>query len=156
MNRDKTKRKFKEWLARYFLAETLGTMLAVCFAYVVFRHAHSYVLAAGAGFLGEGIGFYGYFITSELATNHAAYKTLPLLRRLLAIISRSSSNLVIEFAPAEIFDNLFVRPFLMFYLPQHIKPYLVGFLIGKLAADILFYVFAIAGYEVKMRMRARR
>lgn len=152
----KTKRKFKEWAARYFLAESLGTILAICFAYGIFRHTHSYAWAAGAGFLGEGIGFYGYFIASELAINSEVYKALPPLRRLVAIIANSSSNLVIEFAPGEIFDNLFVRPFLMFYLPQHVKPYLLGFLIGKLAADALFYIFAIVGYETKKRIRVQR
>ncbi len=154
MDNAKTKRKFKEWLARYFLAELLGTVLAVCFAYSIFRHTHSYALAAGAGFLGEGIGFYGYFITRELAVNGKVYKTLPLLQRLMAIISKSGTNLIIEFAPGEILDNLFIRPFLMYSLPQHVKPYLPGFVIGKLSADALFYVFAIAGYEIKKRRRA--
>jgi len=151
----KTKRRFKEWLTRYFRAELLGTLLAVCFAYSMFTRTHSYALAAGAGWLGEGIGFYGYFIISELIANQEAYRNLPPLRRLVAVVTSSSSNLIVEFAPAEIVDNLLIRPLLMFYLPQHLKPYTLGFLVGKLAADALFYVFAILGYETKKHMRAR-
>ncbi len=148
-----TKQKFKEWLGRYLLAELLGTLIAVSFAYGSFVHTHSYVLAAGAGFLGEGIGFYGYFITSELIVNGRAYKNLPLLRQLRAIIAKSSTNLIVEFAPGELIDNIFIRPFLIYYVPQHIKPYVLGFILGKLSADALFYVFAISGYEIKKRMR---
>lgn len=152
----KTKQKFKEWFARYVLAEVLGTILAICFAYAVYTQTKSYAVAAGAGFLGEGIGFYGYFIFTELIKNKKKYKKLPIISRFTAIISKSSTNLIIEFAPAEIIDNLFIRPFLMFYVPQHIEPYILGFLIGKLIADALFYIFAIAGYETKKRLQRWR
>jgi hypothetical protein len=153
MNSEKTKNKFKEWLQRYIVAELLGTAIALGFADIAFSHSHSYIIAAGAGFVGEGIGFYGYFITSELLTNRRAYRALPLLKRLSAIIAKSSTNLIIEFAPAEIIDNIFIRPFLMFYMPQHIKPYAFGFIVGKLAADAIFYIFAVVGYEFKKRLQ---
>lgn len=156
MDTPKARRKFKEWLSRYLLAELLGTFIASGFAYASFVHTHSYVLGAGAGFIGEGIGFYGYFITSELLINAKSYAALSLFKRLTAIIARSGTNLVIEFAPAELIDNLFIRPFFMYYFPQHIKPYALGFIVGKLAADILFYVFVITAYELKNRRRRNR
>ena len=149
----KAKAKFKEWLSRYFLAEALGTLLALCFAYVSFAYAHSYAAAAAAGFVGEGIGFYGYFVSTELLARSRSYRGIPLLRRLKIIIAKSSTNLIIEFAPAEIIDNIFIRPFLMYYTPQHVKPYALGFVIGKFAADLLFYAFAIFGYELKKRFK---
>jgi len=147
------KSKFKEWLKHYFIAELLGTLISLAFAYISFRHSHSYVVAAAAGLVGEGIGFYGYFITKELLTNYNAYRTLSAFTKLKAIIAKSSTNLIIEFVPAEIVDSIFIRPFLMFYIPHHIQPYAVGFLIGKFLADILFYVFAIAGYEFNKRLK---
>lgn len=155
MESAKTKARFKEWLRRYIVAELLGTLLALGMAYVSFAHSHSYALAAGAGFVGEGIGFYGYFIAIELFTNSRAYAALPVWKRLLAVAAKSSTNLIIEFAPAEIIDSFLIRPFLMFYMPQHIKPYALGFISGKLSADVLFYVFAIVGYEYKKRRGAR-
>ncbi len=155
MNSEKARRKFKEWFRRYFVAELLGTLIASVFAYLAFSHSHSYIIAATSGFVGEGIGFYGYFIISQLLTNGRAYKSMPFVKRIASIISKSSTNLIIEFAPAEIIDNLFIRPFLMFYVPQHIKPYAFGFIVGKLLADSLFYVFAIVGYEFKKRYQAK-
>lgn len=153
MTSKKAKSKFREWFNRYFVAELLGTVIALGFAYISFSHTHSFVIAAAAGFVGEGIGFYGYFITSELLINRRLYSHLSPLKRLGAAISKSSTNLIIEFAPAEVIDSFIIRPFLMFYVPQHIHPYALGFLVGKLLADAIFYVFAICGYEVKKLIR---
>lgn len=141
----------KEWFRHYFVAETLGTLIALAFAWYTYEHTHSYIAAAGAGFVGEGIGFYGYFIITELWKHGLRTKGMPLHRRLWLVITRSSTNLIVEFAPAEILDNLFIRPFAMFIVPQYVKPYPLGFLVGKLAADVIFYGFAIAGYETRQR-----
>lgn len=150
-----TDSKFREWLRRYALAELLGSAIALLFAYVSFRHTHSYLASAGAGFIGEGIGFYGFFIVRELLTNARAYQGLSFLRRMGAIVAKSGTNLIVEFAPAEVLDNFFLRPALMFAVPQYIHPYAFGFLVGKLAADAVFYCFAIAGYEVRKRWLKR-
>lgn len=133
------------------VAELLGTLIALGFAWATYSRTHSYVAAAGAGFVGEGIGFYGYFITTELWKHGLRTKGVPFHKRISIIVTKSSSNLLVEFAPAEIFDNLFIRPFAMFLVPQYIKPYALGFIVGKFAADILFYAFAILGYEAKKR-----
>ena len=153
----KNKEKFREWLRRYIVAELLGTAVSLALAYFSFVHSHhNYVVATASGLIGEGIGFYGYFITSELLINSHTYKSLKLLKKLRAIIAKSSTNLIIEFVPAEVFDSIFIRPFLMFYVPHHLKPYALGFIVGKFASDLLFYVFAIAGYEFKKRLSAKR
>jgi hypothetical protein len=148
--------KFGEWLRRYIVAETLGTIISLSFAGFTYSSSHSYVLAAAAGLIGEGVGFYGYFVSCELISNSKTYAQLPLLKRLGAVIAKSSTNLIIEFAPAEVIDNVFIRPFLMYYAPKHIHPYALGFLAGKFSADILFYAFAISGYEVKKHLHKKR
>jgi len=155
MDAKKVNSKFREWFKRYFIAECLGTILSLCFAYIAYSQSHSYLIAAGAGFIGEGIGFYGYFIVSELLFNRRKYRNLPSLKRLSKVISRSGTDLVIEFGPAEVIDNILIRPFLMFYVPQHIEPYALGFIVGKFAADIIFYIFAICGYEFKKRIYSK-
>jgi hypothetical protein len=150
------KDKFKEWLSRYIVAELLGTLISVGFAYFFYVHSsHNYVVATAAGLIGEGIGFYGYFIVTELVTNGRLYKSLSLFKKIKAIVSKSSTNLIIEFAPAEIVDSIFIRPVLMFYVPHHIKPYALGFLVGKFSSDLIFYVFAIIGYELKKRIQSK-
>jgi hypothetical protein len=151
VNKEKAKSKFKEWLRRYILAELLGTAIALALATVAYSHTHSYLAAAGAGFAGEGIGFYGYFIVSELMQHGLRYKGLPLYKQIPLVLAKSGTNLFVEFAPAEVLDNIFVRPVALYIVPQHIKPYVLGFIIGKLGADLFFYIFAIAGYEAKKR-----
>lgn len=53
--------------------------------------------------------------------------------------------------PAELLDNLLVRPLFMFVEPQLIGPYAVGVFVGKIAADLVFYSVAVIGYEARKR-----
>lgn len=151
MNNQKLKRKTKEWAKRYIPAEILGTAGALLAAWIVYNHTHSYIAATASGWVGEGISFYGYFVSTELLLNAKKYRKHPFFKRILLVIGVASTNLFVEFAPAEILDNFFIRPFAMYIAPQHIHPYPVGFLAGKFSADILFYLLAIIGYEAKKR-----
>jgi len=149
MDKQELKAKTRQWLMRYIPAEILGTVWAVTTAWVTFIHTHSYLAATASGWVGEGIGFFGYFIISEFLENHRRYSAHPFLKRLSLAIAAAMSNLLVEFLPAEILDNILFRPLLMYVVPQHIKPYAFGFLIGKFLADILFYALAIAGFELR-------
>lgn len=141
--------KTKEWLRRYIPAEVLGTAGALISAWLVYSHTQSFVAAAASGWVGEGIGFYGYFVITELLFNGKRYAHLPILKRIASVIAAASTNLLIEFLPAELLDNFIVRPYAMYLAPQHIHPYPFGFLVGKFSADVLFYMLAIIGYEAK-------
>jgi hypothetical protein len=146
-----TRRKFREWTRRYLPAEILGTITALLGAWISFEHTHSYLAATAAGLLGEGIGFFGYFITVELLTHSKQYKDYPFFKRIGLIIGKASTNLLVEFGPAELLDAYLVRPVAMFIIPQHVHPYAIGFLAAKFSADILFYAIAITGYETRKR-----
>jgi len=149
MNHIKLRGKTKEWLYRYIPAEVLGTIGALLAAWAVYNNTNSYVAAAAAGWIGEGIGFYGYFVTSELLQNSKKYQQYPPIKRILLASAAASTNLLVEFLPAEILDNFIIRPYLMYLVPQYIHPYALGFLVAKFSADIIFYVFAIIGYETR-------
>jgi len=151
MKQRSTSTKRREWLRRYLPAEIIGTATALIGAWLVFAHTHSFVAATAAGWLCEGIGFYGYFITTELLANSKRYSQHPIIKQVGLAIGTASTNLVIEFLPAEIIDNFIIRPYLMYLLPHYIHPYPLGFLVGKLSADILFYALAIVGYEARKR-----
>jgi hypothetical protein len=151
MNNQKLKSKTREWVRRYIPAEILGTIGALIAAWVVYGHTHSYIAAAASGWVGEGIGFYGYFITAELLLNSRRYRQYSFIKRLAVVIAVASTNLLVEFVPAEVLDNFFIRPFAMYLVPQYIHPYPIGFLIGKFGADIIFYLLAIVGYETRKR-----
>lgn len=149
MHNPKLKGKTREWLNRYIPAEILGTAIALIAAWAVYGHTHSYIAAAASGWVGEGLGFYGYFVTTELLLNARKYRQYSLVKRFRLAVTTASTNLLVEFMPAEIIDNFVIRPFTMYIAPQYIHPYPIGFLAGKFSADIVFYIFAIIGYEVR-------
>lgn len=151
MNKQTLRDKRREWLRRYIPAEVIGTSTALTGAWIVYLHTGSYLAAAGSGWVGEGIGFFGYFILVELLANHKRYAHYGLIKRISLTVAAASTNLLIEFAPAEIIDSFIIRPFAMYIAPLSIHPYPLGFLIGKFSADILFYAIAIVGYETRKR-----
>lgn len=149
MERQRFKAKRREWLRRYIPAEVLGTIAALIGAWVVYAQTGSFVAAAATGWLAEGAGFYGYFITFELLKNNKRYSEHNFIKRIWLAAATASTNLLVEFLPAELLDNFIIRPYLMYLAPHYIRPYPVGFLAGKFSADILFYVLAIGGYEAR-------
>lgn len=149
MGKPNLKSKRKEWLRRYIPAEVLGTITALIGAWTVYANTGSFVAATASGWVGEGIGFYGYFINKELLLNTRRYNEYSFFKRILLAIAAASTNLLVEFMPAEILDNFIIRPFLMYLIPHYVHPYPIGFLVGKFSADILFYVLAIVGYETR-------
>lgn len=151
MDASQTKSKKREWLERYVPAEILGTASALTAALIVYSHTHSYAAAAASGWVGEGIIFYGYFISTELLINHKRYSQHRFIKRISLAIKAASTNLLVEFVPAEILDNFIIRPFAMYLVPQYVHPYALGFLLGKFGADIFFYLFAVLGYEARKK-----
>ncbi len=149
------KNKRKEWLKRYIPAEILGTSTALIGAWIAFAHTHSYITATASGWIGEGLGFYSYFVVVELIYNSKKYVSHSLIKRTSLAISAASTNLLIEFMPAELLDNFLIRPFAMYSAPHYIHPYPIGFLVGKFSADIIFYALAIIGYETRKRLLNR-
>lgn len=147
--------KRTEWLRRYIPAEIIGTAAALIGAWLTYNHSHSFVAAAAVGWLSEGIGFYGFFVTLELRASSRRYANKPFLKRVFLAFSSASTNLVVEFLPAELIDNFIIRPYAMYQAPHLIHPYPIGFLVGKFSADIIFYALAIVGYETRKRYLRR-
>ena len=69
-------------------------------------------------------------------------------RRRIAVIVAAA---VVEFGPAEIVDTALIRPAAMFLASLATGNVIIGVLIGKVAADIVFYGLAITSYEVLVR-----
>ncbi|HSX05083.1 MAG TPA: hypothetical protein VLF69_01280 [Candidatus Saccharimonadales bacterium] len=149
MDKQALRNKRSEWLRRYIPAEVLGTITALIGAWWAYAHTHSYITATASGWAGEGIGFYGYFIATELTLHTRRFREHAFMKRVSLAVIGASTNLLVEFMPAEVLDNFIIRPFLMYLIPHYIHPYPVGFLVGKFSADLLFYALAIVGYEVR-------
>lgn len=58
---------------------------------------------------------------------------------------------VVEFGPAEILDTVLIRPAAMYLASWATGNVVVGVLIGKVAADVIFYGLAITSYEMLVR-----
>lgn len=127
------------WLRRYGPAEAVGTIAAVAAAQTLAVLDRASYAVAGA-FFGEMIGFYAVILIRDLrkARRRGGPPTRVVLRRIVA-----------EFGPAEFLDWP-VRALSM-YLAILALPPALGALVGKIVADVVFWIIATAGY-----LRARR
>lgn len=144
------KKKIKEWLERYVPAEIFATIGALAGSWLVFLLTGNRILSAYTGTISENIGFYGFFFIREHIHdfNHSRRNN----RKHGAVgFLRTMRNLLLEFGLSEFLDSLFVRPFCMYIFPVLISNYVLGILIGKIVADIIFYIPTIIAYELKKR-----
>jgi hypothetical protein len=145
------RRKLREWFGRYLPAEILGTLTALAAAWTVHAASDSLISAAVAGTIGESLGFYGCMAVREAFRNDARQCHHGRGRRLWLTGSRTVRDLLIEFGPAELVDTVLVRPLFMYLMPSLLDNFTVGILLGKLAADVVFYSLAIGAYELKQQ-----
>ncbi len=148
--------KLLEWFKRYLPAEVIGTATALLGAFGVHHLTGSLGASAIAGSIAETIGFYSYFAVRDGAKYYAHHKAHPRLRRIFLTAFHTIRDMIIEFGPAEAVDSLFIRPFFMYVGPQLLHNFGTGLLAGKIAADLIFYLFAACGYEFKKYWHNRR
>jgi ornithine decarboxylase len=132
--------RVRAWLLRYAPAELAATLGALLAAAVGARLAGP-VGAAVAGTLGETVAFYGFVVVRELRAERRSSAARS--------SSRALSDLLLEFGPAEVLDTLAVRPLAMYVGPLLIGNLAVGIMVGKVAADLVFYTLAAIGYELR-------
>ncbi|MBK7783269.1 MAG: FHA domain-containing protein [Gemmatimonadetes bacterium] len=143
-----------QWLRRYGPSEVLGTVASVGAAVGVQEFTGSLAAAAYAGALTETVVFYGVMFLRESVreAHQAGIRGRPFGSADLLPVARS---LLLEFGAAESLDLLLVRPACMALGLQMIGGNLGG-LVGKLAADLVFYGPVLAIYEWRLaRTRAR-
>lgn len=151
MTEVEVRRKLREWVGRYLPAEILGTVTALAAAWTVHAASDSLISAAVAGTIGEGLGYYGCMAVREVRYHDARHRHHGWLRRRWLTGTRTIRDLLIEFGPAELVDSLLARPLFMYLLPSLLDNFTAGILLGKLAADVVFYGLAIGAYELKQR-----
>lgn len=142
--------RVREWIGRYLVAEILGLAGALLAALAAVSWAPDRLaVAAYASSLGETVGFYtGYLVVRYLREDVAG----PPRRRIAVILAAA----VVEFGPAEILDTLLIRPAAMFLGSWTTGNVIIGVLIGKVAADLIFYGLAITSYEMLVRRFLQR
>ncbi|HTI05401.1 MAG TPA: hypothetical protein VL549_08800 [Gemmatimonadales bacterium] len=141
--------RLKRWLHRYGPAELTGITTALLGSYGVHALTGNEVAAAFGGALGETIGFYGVIVTREVRSDAAAARAAGARYGPRAWL-RTVTNLLMEFGGAEVLDSAVIRPLAMGFGTRLLgRP--LGIPLGKLAADITFYVPVIFVYEWRRR-----
>jgi len=133
------------WLRRYLPAEAVATSAALATALAAAPAGTEAAVVAAAW--AETLAFYAFVTGQELRGLAGGWRS----RRNLAAAGR---GVVAEFGAAEAVDTLAVRPLLMYAFVAPLGSLLAGALVGKLAADVVFYALAIPAFE--LRARARR
>ena len=145
--------KVRESVVRYAPAEICGTVTALIAAYAVLNTTDSLALAAVSGTIGENIGYYGAISARELMAYWRMHHGHGRFRRGWLTAAHALRGMMVEFGLAEALDSLVVRPSLFYTVPLFLgqERYALGLLIAKLAADVVFYGVAIAGWEMRKR-----
>jgi hypothetical protein len=145
------RRRLREWAGRYLPAEVVGTFAALAAAWSVHALSGSLVSAAVAGTIGEALGYYGCMATRVAFRYDACHRHHRAPKRHWLTGTRTVRDLLVEFGPAELVDSLVVRPSSMYLATSLLGDFTAGIVVGKLAADVVFYGIAVAAYELKKR-----
>jgi ornithine decarboxylase len=130
-----------EWFRRYAPAE-LGAIVGAVLAATAVDRFGSAAATAYAGAIGETIVFYGVLFVRDLSAQRAG-------RSPGRAVGRTVRDLVLECGPAELLDTLVARPLAMYLATQAVGSAWLGVVLGKVAADVVFYTVAIIGYEIR-------
>ena len=141
--------RLRRWLRRYGPAEVTGIATALLGSYGIHALTGNEVAAAFGGALGETIGFYGVIVSREIRSDAAAARAAGLRYGPRAWL-KTTTNLLMEFGGAEVLDSAVIRPVAMGFFTR-LWGRALGIPVGKLAADVTFYVPVIFVYEWRRR-----
>lgn len=138
------------WIRRYLPNEITGTLVSLSSAWLTYRFTDSLVAAAVAGTVGENIGFYGAAAARNIREQWI-HAVAMISHRRRASFQRALWFTVVEFGPAEVVDSFAVRPLLLYFAPVTVGIPVVGWIIGKILADAVFYTVAGVSYVISRR-----
>lgn len=141
------------WTKRYAPAEAacLVTMLLASIAAAAVTDSPP--LLAIAAIAGATVGFYGVLVSTVMIEQLRLLPAEP--DRMLRAWRRTAALLAAEFGIAEVTDTFFVRPALMMLGVAVIGDPVWGLLVGKLVADVLFYVVSAICFRVTQKTGVR-
>lgn len=142
-----SRKKLRDWIARYGPAECGGLVLAFLASITVRRLAHNAIASAYAAAWGETIGYASVIVVRDVITELRHHR-----RSATRHATTVATGLVTEFGPAGIIDTLLTRPLAMAFGIRLFGPVL-GLVAGKIMADVVFYAPVIYMYEWRKRRR---
>jgi hypothetical protein len=143
--------KLGDWLRRYGPAECGGIAGAVVGSFLVRRLTGSALAAAYGGAWGETLGYAAVMLARDIIEeSRIAHSARGAFR--IWDIGRVLTGLLAEFGPAGALDSFVTRPLAM-GLGVRAFGLGLGIVVGKVAADLVFYVPVILIYEYRRRGR---
>jgi hypothetical protein len=136
-----------DWLRRYGTAEVVGIGAALIAARLAESAGLHAIALAYAATIGENLGFYGTIVARQVAHDVRLARAVG-DRYTGRRIWKTTRDILIEFGPAELLDSFVIRPLAMGVGVRFLGRNF-GVILGKLVADITFYVPVIVTYEVR-------
>ncbi|MBP1465221.1 hypothetical protein EYB53_005830 [Candidatus Chloroploca sp. M-50] len=130
------------WLHRYLPAEAAGLVATVVCTLLALEWSGNILLAALVGTWTESLGFYSVIFWRDLQRRGGAS---------WSSLRATFTAMLVEFGPAELFDSLLVGPAVLALALVIFPSPLFGTIVGKLAADAIFYLLTITSYELIKR-----
>ena len=144
------KGKVREWLKRYLPPEILSSAATLIAASVTYTLTGEQITTALAATWAGNIAYFGYILIIDIITSRKErlstgghYTSTDLMANV--------RSLILEFGIAEIADSFFIRPALMYQVPIWMHDLLLGTLVAKIAADVIFYIPTIVSYELRKK-----
>lgn len=138
--------KAKHRVKRYGPWELLGTLGAMIFWYLWYiGSGNNEIVGSFAGTWWENIGYYGYNIWQEYSEQS------KLGKRGWKVILATLKDIVTEFWLSELLDSFFIRPGAMYLSSQIIPNFWLALFVGKIAADIIFYIPTTYFYQKTLK-----
>ena len=144
------KHKIKEWQNRYLPAEIIGTISALSGSAIAYLLTGNAIITAYAGTWGENIGYYGVISGRDIIASKKRHKHENKNYNHISL-AKNTRDIVLEFGPSELMDSFVTRPFLMYSFQLLTGNVIAGIFIGKIAADIVFYIPTISAYEFRKK-----
>jgi hypothetical protein len=139
--------KLREWVRRYLPCEIAGTVGELGGAAVAYLATGSLAAAAITATIGASAGYYATAYVSALRWSNRGQDHRPWPSRVLMSNVFALRSIVIEFGPAELIDSVAVRPLAFYVGPLMFGNLIAGWIFGKLASDVAFYLCAVLTYE---------
>lgn len=137
--------RLKHRIKRYGPGELLWTAGAMIFGYMGFSMSWNQIIGSYAGARWENLWYYGYNIYQE-------YKEQKKLgKKWWWVIKDTVKDIVTEYGFSELLDSFFIRPGAMYLASQFISNFAIALFVGKIAADIVFYIPTIFLYQKTLK-----
>ncbi len=140
------KARVSNWIKRYLPAEIVGSITLFVVGLGIDALFHNPVFTAFGGAYGEFIGYYGTILFNDLRKQKVKHTKIT-----ARIFIKTIKHLFFEFGVAEFLDSFLVRPFALYIFPLLLHNVGLGLIVGKIAADIIFYIPTIIAYELRMK-----